>query len=153
MTDYIIRDATEQDVLDIVLSVKQFCKEVPHPAWDKFDSNKVNELVSQLCQIDQGFVKIVENDNEIVGSLIAVISSVPINSLVFAQELMFWLDPEHRNGKTSMKLIDSYVEWSQKMGCNFIRLSELDNILGSKAGALFKRKGFIPVETAYVKEI
>jgi len=153
MTDYIIRDATEQDVLDIVLSVKQFCKEVPHPAWDKFDSNKVNELVSQLCQIDQGFVKIVEHDNEIVGSLIAVISSVPINSLVFAQELMFWLDPEHRNGKTSMKLIDSYVEWSQKMGCNFIRLSELDNILGSKAGALFKRKGFIPVETAYVKEI
>jgi len=153
MTDYIIRDATEQDVLDIVLSVKQFCKEVPHPAWDKFDSNKVNELVSQLCQIDQGFVKIVENDNEIVGSLIAVISSVPINSLVFAQELMFWLDPEHRNGKTSMKLIDSYVEWSQKMGCNFIRLSELDNILGSKAGTLFKRKGFIPVETAYVKEI
>ena len=83
MTDYIIRDATEQDVLDIVLSVKQFCKEVPHPAWDKFDSNKVNELVSQLCQIDQGFVKIVEHDNEIVGSLIAVISSVPINSSIW----------------------------------------------------------------------
>ena len=48
MTDYIIRDATEQDVLDIVLSVKQFCKEVPHPAWDKFDSNKVNGCASQV---------------------------------------------------------------------------------------------------------
>jgi len=32
-------------------------------------------------------------------------------------------------------------------------LSELDNVLGGKAGLLFKRKGFEPLETAYVKEI
>ena len=66
---------------------------------------------------------------------------------------MFWIDPEHRKGRTAIKLLDDYVEWSEKRGCSFTRLSELDSILDKKAGTLFKRKGFKSVETAYIKEI
>ena len=153
MSDYILRDAIETDVLDIVLAVKQFCKEVPHPAWGRFDSNKVKDLVSSLIEIEAGFVKIVTIDEEVVGALIATATPVPINSFIFAQELMFWLDPDHRNGKTSSKLIDAYVEWSKAVGCDFVRLSTLDELLGSRVGVLFKRKGFKPIETAYIKEL
>lgn len=153
MSEYTIRDATQEDVLDIVLAVKQFCKEIPHPAWHKFNTNKVNSLVSQLIEIDHGFVKIVTYEDEVVGALVAVLSDIPINDLIFAQELMFWIEPEHRKGKTALKLVDEYTEWATKAGCNFIRLSELDNVLGGKAGLLFKRKGFEPLETAYVKEV
>lgn len=153
MTEYTIRDATQEDVLDTVLAVKQFCKEIPHPAWTKFNSNKVNSLVTQLVESENGFVKVVEKEGEIVGALIAVVSELPINDLTFSQELMFWIDPEHRKGRTAIKLIDMYVDWSEKRGCNFTRLSELDNILEKKAGSLFERKGFKLTETAYVKEI
>ena len=153
MSDYILRDAIETDVLDIVLAVKQFCKEVPHPAWGRFDSNKVKDLVSSLIDSEAGFVKIVTIDEEVVGALIATATPVPINSFIFAQELMFWLDPDHRNGKTSPKLIDAYVEWSKAVGCDFVRLSTLDELLDSRVGVLFKRKGFKPIETAYIKEL
>lgn len=153
MSDYILRDAIETDVLDIVLAVKQFCKEVPHPAWGRFDSNKVKDLVSGLIESEAGFVKIVTIDEEVVGALIATATPVPINSFIFAQELMFWLDPDHRNGKTSPKLIDAYVEWSKAVGCDFVRLSTLDELLDSRVGVIFKRKGFKPIETAYIKEL
>ena len=153
MSDYILRDAIETDVLDIVLAVKQFCKEVPHPAWGRFDSNKVKDLVSGLIDSEAGFVKIVTIDEEVVGALIATATPVPINSFIFAQELMFWLDPDHRNGKTSPKLIDAYVEWSKAVGCDFVRLSTLDELLDSRVGVIFKRKGFKPIETAYIKEL
>lgn len=153
MSDYILRDAIETDVLDIVLAVKQFCKEVPHPAWGRFDSNKVKDLVSGLIDSEAGFVKIVTIDEEVVGALIATATPVPINSFIFAQELMFWLDPDHRNGKTSPKLIDAYVEWSKAVGCDFVRLSTLDELLDSRVGIIFKRKGFKPIETAYIKEL
>ena len=153
MSDYILRDAIETDVLDIVLAVKQFCKEVPHPAWGRFDSNKVKDLVSSLIDSEAGFVKIVTIDEEVVGALIAAATPVPINSFIFAQELMFWLDPDHRNGKTSPKLIDAYVEWSKAVGCDFVRLSTLDELLDSRVGVIFKRKGFKPIETAYIKEL
>ena len=153
MSDYILRDAIETDVLDIVLAVKQFCKEVPHPAWGRFDSNKVKDLVSGLIDSEAGFVKIVTIDEEVVGALIAAATPVPINSFIFAQELMFWLDPDHRNGKTSPKLIDAYVEWSKAVGCDFVRLSTLDELLDSRVGIIFKRKGFKPIETAYIKEL
>ena len=153
MSDYILRDAIETDVLDIVLAVKQFCKEVPHPAWGRFDSNKVKDLVSSLIDSEAGFVKIVTIDEEVVGALIAAATPVPINSFIFAQELMFWLDSDHRNGKTSPKLIDAYVEWSKAVGCDFVRLSTLDELLDSRVGVIFKRKGFKPIETAYIKEL
>lgn len=153
MSSYSIRNAEHKDVLDIVLSVKQFCKEVPHAAWGKFDANKVQELVSTLIQTEAGFVQVVTHDEEIVGAMIACVTPLPINSFAFAQELMFWLDPSHRNGKTAPKLIDSYVAWAEQVGCDFIRLSTLDHLLDSRAGVLFKRKGFTPVETAYIKEV
>jgi GNAT superfamily N-acetyltransferase len=96
---------------------------------------------------------VVEKEGEIVGALIAVVSELPINDLTFSQELMFWIDPEHRKGRTAIKLIDMYVDWSEERGCSFTRLSELDNILEKKASSLFERKGFKLTETAYVKEI
>lgn len=153
MSEYIVRDATPSDVLDIVLSVKSFCKEIPHPAWSKVNATKVNSLVTALIDSPNGFVNIVETEGEVVGALIAIVSDIPISDFMFAQELMFWVDPEHRNGKTASKLISNYVEWSKAKGCKFIRLSELDKVLEGKAGLLFKRKGFKPIETAYVMEV
>ena len=153
MTDYTIRNATEHDVLDIVLAVKQFCKEVPHPAWGKFDSNKVSVLFGQLIESEYGFVHMALHDDEVVGGLVAVVNEMPINSYLVAQELMLWIDPDHRNGKTAPKMIEEYVNWAREKGCKFVRLSEIDSVLNGKAGILFKRKGFDPVETAYVKEL
>ena len=153
MTEYTIRDATQDDVLDIVLAVKQFCKEIPHPAWSKINTNKINELVTTLINHEIGFVKIIDYDGEIVGALIAMVTEIPINEFKFSQELMFWVDPQHRNGKTSIKLINEYTLWAEQVGCDFARLSELDSILSNRAGVLFKRKGYKPIETAYIKEI
>ena len=149
---YTIRDANHSDTLDIVIAVKQFCKEIPHKAWSKVNTTKINQLVTHLIDVQGGFVKLVVHEDEIVGCLIAMASELPINDFVMTQELMFWMDPDHRNGKTSPKLIDSYIEWAKSIGCNFVRLSSIDEILGGRAGVLFKRKGFVPTETAYIKE-
>lgn len=152
-TKYTIRDAVESDVFDITLSVKQFCKEIPHPAWGKVDSNKIKDIVVNLINHESGFVKVACCDDDIVGVLIGLVSSAPINDYTFSQEIMFWFDPDHRNGKIAHKLIDAYVDWSKRSGCSFSRLSSLDELLGSRVGILFKRKGFTPIETAYVKEL
>lgn len=149
---YEIRDANHSDTLDLVLAVKQFCKEIPHKAWSKVNTTKISELITNLIETPAGFVKVVTKDDEIVGCLIAIATELPINDFIVSQELMFWLDPDHRNGKTSPKLIDAYSEWAEAIGCNFARLSSIDQILGGKAGVLFKRKGFQATETAYIKD-
>jgi GNAT superfamily N-acetyltransferase len=151
---YSVRPAKEEDVLDIVFSVKQFAKEIPHLAWSKFDNNKVKDIVTSLVTSEHGFVYVAVNDKgEVVGALIGLLSGIPINDLVFAQELMFWVDPNHRNGKTAPRLIDEYVKWAKNSGATFSRLSALDEVLEGRAGVLFKRKGFKAIETAYVKEL
>ena len=84
MSEYTIRDATQEDVLDIVLAVKQFCKEIPHPAWSKINTNKINELVTTLIEHEIGFVKVIDHNDEIVGALIAMVTEIPINDFKFS---------------------------------------------------------------------
>jgi hypothetical protein len=77
--------------------------------------------LQQLLDSDLGLVKVACFNKEIIGAIAGVVSELPINDLVVAQELMLWLDPSHRNGKTAPKLIDGYVEWASKKGCDFVR--------------------------------
>ena len=65
MSEYTIRDATQEDVLDIVLAVKQFCKEIPHPAWSKINTNKINQIVTSLIDHESGFVKLIDFDGRL----------------------------------------------------------------------------------------
>jgi len=150
---YTIRDANHSDILDITIAAKLFSKETNHPALNTINPNKVAATLQQLLDSDVGLVKVACFNKEIIGAIAGVVSELPINDLVVAQELMLWLDPSHRNGKTAPKLIDGYVEWASKKGCDFVRLSALDGILSGKAGILFKRKGFKEIETAYIKEL
>ena len=150
---YIIRDANHSDILDLVIASKQFGKEIPHKSVSKFDTNKISEIISNLINSEAGFVKVVEYDKEVVGCLMAVASELVINRYIASQELLLWIDPDHRNGKTSSQLIDSYVEWSKSIGCDFVRLSAQNQVMNGKAGILFKRKGFQAMETAYVKDL
>ena len=150
---YTIRDANHSDILDITIAAKLFSKETNHPALNTINPNKVAVTLQQLLDSEVGLVKVACFNKEIIGAIAGVVSELPINDLVVAQELMLWLDPSHRNGKTAPKLIDGYVEWASKKGCDFVRLSALEGILSGKAGFLFKRKGFKPIETAYIKEL
>lgn len=150
---YTIRDANHGDILDITIAAKLFSKETNHPALNTINPNKVASALQQLIDSDLGFVKVVCFNDEIVGALAGAVTELPINDLVVSQELMLWLEPNHRNGKTAPKLIDAYVDWATRQGCDFARLSALDVVLDGKAGILFKRKGFKPIETAYIKEL
>ena len=47
---YTIRDANQSDTLDLVLAVKQFCKEIPHKAWTKVNTTKINYLITNLIE-------------------------------------------------------------------------------------------------------
>ena len=150
---YTIRDANHSDILDITIAAKLFSKETNHPALNTINPNKVATSLQQLIDSESGIVKVVCFNAEIVGAIAGVVTELPINDFIVSQELMLWLDPSHRNGKTAPKLIDAYVEWATKLGCDYARLSALDVILDGKAGILFKRKGFKPIETAYIKEL
>lgn len=150
---YTIRDANHSDILDITIAAKMFSKETDHPALNTINPHKVSTTLGQLIDSELGFVKVVCHNNTIVGAIAGVAIELPINDLIVSQELMLWLEPDHRNGKTAPKLIDSYVEWAKHIGCDFARLSALDVVLDGRAGVLFKRKGFKAIETAYIKEL
>lgn len=150
---YTIRDANHSDILDITIAAKMFSKETNHPALNTINPNKVSDTLRQLIDGNAGLVKVACFNKEIVGVIAGMAIELPVNDLIVSQELILWLDPEHRNGKTAPKLIDAYVEWSKKLGCDFVRLSALDVVLDGRAGVLFKRKGFKPIETAYIKEL
>lgn len=149
---YTIRDANHSDIIDILLLCKQFAKEVPDfLATSDINTTKISDSLKELINSPYGFVRVVCSNNTVVGALVAVASEMLFNDKLLAQELMFWLEPEHRNGKTSVKLIKEYVKWAEDTECSLVRLSTVDKSTGSKAGILFQRQGFSCAEESYVK--
>ena len=149
---YTIRDANQSDIIDILLLCKQFAKEVPDfLATSNIDTTKISNSLQDLIDSPYGFVKVICYNETIVGSLISVASEMLFNSNLIAQELMFWIEPDHRNGKTSVKIIKEYVKWAEDIDCSLVRLSTVDKCTGSKAGLLFQRQGFSCAEECYIK--
>jgi GNAT superfamily N-acetyltransferase len=71
------------------------------------------------------------------------------NAHITGQELFWWVDPEHRG--IGRALFDVLESWVQVSGAHSFTMIALEHIDGGKAGAIYRRRGYRPVEHSYTK--
>jgi GNAT superfamily N-acetyltransferase len=71
----------------------------------------------------------------------------PFTGEPMAEELAWWVEPEHRNGTAGVRLLRSAIEWATTSGVACLRMNAPN---GTRVGTILERHGFRPVETAYV---
>lgn len=84
----------------------------------------------------------------IKGALVAHLQPLPFSDALVAHEVAFWIDHEAR-GRWGVMMIRAYEAWAKAKGAALVGLVSLDG----RAGSMFQRMGFAPVETMMVKEI
>lgn len=82
------------------------------------------------------------------GVLLAVASASPFRPALWADEILFWIDPPAR-GRWAGALLDHYEAWARDLGASVIGLSALD----ARAGKMFGRRGYAPAETKYMRRL
>lgn len=91
---------------------------------------------------------VMEKEEQARGMFIAHVTLHPFGPVKMANEIAWWVSPKYRSPE-AIKMIHMYEEWAKKKGCTLIGLTSLD----SSVDAFYRRRGFEPYETHYLKTI
>lgn len=69
------------------------------------------------------------------------------------QEIIWWVDKDHRNSKLGLELIGFIEEWSAHRKHKYLFMAHFHNEMKEPLTKMFTRKGYTPVEYSYMKEI
>jgi GNAT superfamily N-acetyltransferase len=113
----IIREGNKFDINNVLQMVKTFVEtsNLNDKIKENIDYTYVNQLYHH-CILGGGLVLLAIDDDKIVG-MIAGIKSPNIWMLedISLREIMFYVDPFYRNGRTAYKLIKEYNNKAQEM--------------------------------------
>ena len=144
-----IREATEDDIFDILILAKEFSKEAPSThTWNK---NKTEAFLNSTLLNDNMVLFVLEVDKEIVGSLLGFVIEVYMSHKVQATELAWFIAKEYRGKPSSIKLVKAFEKWAIDKGANQIGMGDIEGI--SNLEHLYNRMGYTKAESVYIKEI
>lgn len=114
------------------------------------DPAKVEELVVRCIHDGVGFVA--EADGAIVGMIGGWRRELPEDGTPYVEETAWWVEPGSRGGaRVGVRLAEALEAWTRSQGLSLLQMC-------SPAGATsverwYRRAGFAPVETRWVKHL
>ncbi len=133
-----------EDIAEATDMAMAFAKESPYK--DFIDRTYLETLIMKIISGDktEGIILIIPD----IGMLASVVSPFPYGPYRVANELCWYVKPDHRNGRSGTDLISAFEYWAEhKANCKLISFSALNN----KLDKFFKRNGYKLRERAYMK--
>jgi len=150
---YNIRQATQEDVIDLAILGKQFVRESQNELLG-WNSQKVYDSLFDAIDRDDFCVLVLEDARDnIVGMLIGFVAPCFFSDVKQAAEIVWYVDPEHRGSKTSLKMVALYEEWAGFREAVYTTLVNLNVLKGDKVAKLYGRMGYKMVENTFTKEL
>ena len=110
-----IREANKFDINYILDMLRNFRNETPIDLMRSCDNEEYVNKIFHHILLGGGVIYIAEKDEPI--GMIAGIKNQSIwdPELKFLQELVFWVEPEHRNSSAGYRLIQAYNKKGQEL--------------------------------------
>lgn len=83
------------------------------------------------------------------GVLLATAGQSPLGPFRIAQELAWWVDPDHRGSGGDM--LDAYEAWAAEHRCVYAGVASLAAF--PRASAIYLRRGYTTAETHFLKAL
>ena len=144
-----IREATQEDIFDILVLAREFSREAPKS--HKWDKDKTEKFVLSAIQNTNMGVFVIDVDGEIQGALIGLLSEFYMSHIVQATEVAWFVSKEFRGKVSSIKLVKHYEKWAKDNGASYVGMCDIQDI--SNLSSLYTRMGYSKTETVYLKEI
>lgn len=146
-----IRQATLDDVPEIVRMSAIFYPQTHYAEWTTMDEDTVADLASNL--VENHIFYVAEEGGELLGMIGLVVMPFMFNRYVkSAGEVIFWVDPRARGGRTAYNLLTAIEDPCRAAGCDRIQMVHMPNS-PPQAAALYTKLGYLPSESSYTKDI
>lgn len=142
-----IRQATEDDIFDLLILGRQFIKESGY----KWDRERVEEIMNNLISNDESCIIVYEVDGEVVGGLLGTTAEPFLSHQKQAHEMAWFVDKDHRDNKGGIGMMKAFEEWAKDLGCTEIIMGDIVGV--RDLTNLYEHKGYKMVEKLYSKEI
>jgi GNAT superfamily N-acetyltransferase len=141
----IIREFTPADTPRVVAMALRFIEETSYKAFPS-TPERLEALIDQVMQL--GTIIVAEVQGEVVGMLALVAVPHPWTLEEYVDEIAWWVEPEYRSGTAGPRLIVAAEEWTTRKGLTSLKMVAP---AGSRVGTFYERRGYVAVETAYLK--
>lgn len=148
-----IRDATEDDADTIAARGLDFHIEA---GWDDiapFNTEDCRDFLRTLPTRKDAIFLIAEVDGQVAGFAAAIVAPLYFNRAhKHAQELFFWVAPEHR-GRAGRRLLDTLEEAVGNIGAQSLAMVALNKVHPELTGKLYCRRGYLPSEHYWIRTL
>lgn len=92
----------------------------------------------------------------VAGVVVGALAPVWYNpSVLYAAELGWWMNEEHRGGSAALRLVRAFEGWAREQGALYVSLSAMrhgDTDVGRLCG-IYEKMGYYEVERTFLKKI
>lgn len=149
-----IDDSYVDDLHYLVLAAMEFFDEYAAglPYTPKKDAEQLAFIVDLTVDKGGAFLaeKLVDGVWRPVGMLGIIVGPHPMTGEKYAEEVAWWVEPEHRGGKLGRLLFDAAERFAMTAGCVVLKMTAPTD---SPAALVYRRRGYVAVETAYFKKL
>lgn len=144
-----IREATEEDVFDILVLAREFSKE--SPITHKWNKEKTEHFIISAINNNNTIIFILEDKDEIVGAIVGIINEMYMSQTVVATEMAWFVSKDYRGRKGSIMLMKTFEKWAETNGANYICMGAIEGI--TELDKLYTKSGYFKSETLYMRNI
>lgn len=155
MTKATIRTAQLEDIPDIVRLAQRFLLTTPYGRLFRFEPARIAQLAEKVLEL--GTIWVAEclpypetGETRLVGFLAVVEGLEPYSGQAYAEEVAWFVEPEHRRGVAGPRLLEAFEKWGRDKNLTFCKMVAPVEVGSDLAGFLNKR-GYSALETAFVK--
>ncbi|WP_443115482.1 GNAT family N-acetyltransferase [Herbaspirillum seropedicae] len=138
-----IRPATLDDMPVLLAMGRAMHAESPRWRRLKYCEPKVEAMLLGLIESPRGLVLMAERGGEIVGAIAAVAQFAWCSTDLVAEEVSFYMLPEHRGSLAAARLVNSFKEWARLVGASWAYAGASTGVDDERVAQLYEGFGFV----------
>lgn len=137
-----LREATTADRPELDRMAIAMAKESPRFSAFPVSLPKIHALVDNMQANPNALVLVADDGDGLAGMLLGFVVPHFFSDALTASELVVYVDPEHRGGRTGLRLIQRFESWAAGRGAAEIVLGVSTEVDAERTAALYERLGY-----------
>jgi GNAT superfamily N-acetyltransferase len=144
-----IREITAEELPNLLEMAHLFFNEGALPG--RFSDAAFLKAWTGLITQRIGYVLVAEQGGQFTGALGAIAYPSLNTGEVEAMEAFWFVHPNFRGGLTALRLLNAFEGTARARGVARVTMVHLKNLMPDRLRHLYKRRGYVEIETHYTK--
>lgn len=136
------RDITLQDIPELVAMTLRFLDGSPTYRHIPRDEDKICMMFENAVYSPDVFCRLAFSDDKLIGGMIGAAFEYYFSRERMAGDIAIFIEPEFRNSRIAVKLVDSFGKWATSVGCREVTIGATTQSHGSGYERLLNRLGY-----------